>query len=84
MHRFTLKGGVAEKITCPLLIVHGRDDRQVPVDQAHKTYEAAVNSPSRKLVVLGPEDGGVEHCSVDNLPLATDLMADWILDTVRS
>jgi dienelactone hydrolase len=83
MHRFTLKG-VAGKITCPLLIVHGRDDRQVPFDQAHKTYEAAVNSSNRKLVVLGPEDGGVEHCSVDNLPLATDLMADWILDTMRS
>jgi dienelactone hydrolase len=83
MHRFTLKG-VAEKITCPILIIHGRDDRQVPVEQAHKAYDAAVNSSNRKLIVLGPEDGGVEHCSVDNLPLVIDLIADWIIDTVEA
>jgi fermentation-respiration switch protein FrsA (DUF1100 family) len=82
MHRITLKGA-AEKITCPVLIIHGRDDRQVPVEQAHKAYDAAVNSSNRKLIVLGPKDGRVEHCSVDNLPLVIDLIADWMVDTME-
>ena len=31
---------VADKITCPLLIVHGENDRQMPLWHAEKTYEA--------------------------------------------
>jgi len=81
MRRFTLKD-VASRITCPLLIVHGGHDRQIPVDHGQKTYDAAHNSRARKLVVLGPEDGGVEHCSIDNFPLVRDLAADWISDTL--
>ena len=81
MRKLTLKD-VAQHITCPLLIVHGGRDRQIPVDHAQKTYDAACNSRARKLVVLQPEDGGVEHCSVDNFPLVRDLAADWITDTL--
>ncbi len=81
MRKLTLKD-VAQHITCPLLIVHGGRDRQIPVDQGQKTYDAARNSRARKLVVLQPEDGGVEHCSVDNFPLVRDLAADWIADTL--
>jgi len=55
---------------------------QIPVDHGQKTYDAACNSRARKLVVLGPEDGGVEHCSIDNFPLVRDLAADWIADTL--
>ena len=43
---------------------------------------ALATNPVRKLVVLGPEDGGVEHCSIDNFPLVRDLAADWIADTL--
>ena len=81
MRRLTLRD-VADRITCPLLIVHGGQDRQIPVDHGQKTYDAARNSRARKLVVLGPEDGGVEHCSIDNFPLVRDLAADWIADTL--
>jgi dienelactone hydrolase len=81
MRRLTLKD-VARQITCPLLIVHGGADRQIPIDHGEKTYDAACNSRARKLVVLGPEDGGVEHCSIDNFPLVRDLAADWIADTL--
>jgi len=80
MRRLTLRD-VADRITCPLLVVHGGQDRQIPVDHGQKTYDAARNSRARKLVVLGPEDGGVEHCSIDNFPLVRDLVADWIADT---
>ena len=72
--------GVAEKITCPLLIVHGENDRQVPLWHAEKTYERAVNSPGRKLVVCRLADGGAEHCGADNGPLVVDIMADWVAE----
>jgi fermentation-respiration switch protein FrsA (DUF1100 family) len=72
--------GVAEKITCPLLVVHGENDRQVPVRQAQKTIEAAVNSPNRKLKVFTFDEGGAEHCQADNNSMAVDCMGDWVAE----
>jgi dienelactone hydrolase len=74
--QFTLEE-VAGKITCPLLVVHGENDRQVPLWHAEKTIEATVNSPIRKLKVLTLAEGGAEHCQVDNAAMAVDYMADW-------
>jgi len=70
--------GVADKITCPLLIVHGENDRQTPLWHAEKLFAAAVNSPNRKLKVFTSAEGGVEHCQKDNQTLATDYMTDWV------
>ena len=78
---FTLDG-VAENITCPLFIVHGANDRQVPLWTAEKTYEAAVNSPNRKLKVFSIAEGGSEHCSVDNWPISHDVVADWVAEVL--
>jgi len=74
--------GVAEKITCPLLVVHGENDRQVPLWHAEKTIEAAVNSPGRKLKVFTFAEGGAEHCQVDNVKMVVDYAADWIAETL--
>jgi dienelactone hydrolase len=75
--RITLRG-IAEKITCPLLIVHGQNDRQVPVAHALEVYQEAVNSPDRELKVFTSEDGGSEHVNFDNPGLAVDYLADWL------
>ncbi|MBW2369621.1 MAG: alpha/beta hydrolase, partial [Deltaproteobacteria bacterium] len=48
--------GVAEKITCPLLVVHGENDRFSDVGQAEKTISAAINSPNKELKIFTPED----------------------------
>lgn len=72
--------GVADKITCPLFIVHGENDRQVPLWHAEKTFEAAVNSPGRKLRVFTFAEGGAEHCQADNRSMAVDAMADWVAE----
>jgi dienelactone hydrolase len=72
--------GVADKITCPLLVIHGENDRQVPLWRAEKTIEAAVNSPNRKLKVFTLAEGGAEHCQADNSAMAVDYMADWIAE----
>lgn len=75
--QFTLDG-VAEKLTCPLLVVHGADDRQVPVEHARRTVDQAQNAPRRDLVVFEPGDWGDQHCQVDDPTLAIDLIADWL------
>lgn len=79
IERMTLDG-VADKIECPLLVVHGENDRQVPGDQAQRTVDAAVNSSRRDLRVFTVEEGGAEHVNGDNFSLAIDYIADWFAD----
>ena len=73
--KMTLQG-IVEKITCPLLVAHGENDRQVPLWMATKTYEEAINSPNRKLKIFTLEEGGAEHCQIDNRQLIGDVMSD--------
>ena len=65
-------------IRCPILVVHGENDRQIPLKLAEKTIEGAINSPLAELKVFRTEDGGVEHCQVDNCNLAIEYMSDWV------
>jgi fermentation-respiration switch protein FrsA (DUF1100 family) len=73
---------VAEKITCPLLVVHGENDRQIPLWHAEKTIAAAVNSPNRRLKLFSLAEGGAEHCQVDNGSMAVDYIADWVAEVL--
>jgi dienelactone hydrolase len=73
--------GVVEQITVPFLIAHGANDRQIPVDYAHRSYEQAVNSPKRELRVFTPEEGATEHIGLDHLPHVSVFIADWVADT---
>jgi len=73
--------GVAGKIRCPVLITHGAADRVVPVEAAHKLY-AALATPKKTLKIFAPEEGGAEHCQVDDRPLGIAYIADWIAATV--
>lgn len=75
--------GVAQHITCPLLITHGVNDRQVPVAEAREVFEAAVNSPKRTLKIFTDVEGGVEHVNFDNPGVAVDFMADWIEEVMK-
>lgn len=78
--KFSL-AGVAEQITCPFLIVHGEADKVVPVNSAHKLYEA-VGSKRKTLRVLTAEDGGTYHAQADNRQVGVDFIADWIAANV--
>jgi dienelactone hydrolase len=73
--------GVVEEITCPFLITHGENDRQIDVKYAHQSYEQAVNSPKRELRVFTAEEGATEHVGLDHLPHVGAFTADWIEDT---
>jgi pimeloyl-ACP methyl ester carboxylesterase len=74
--RMTLDG-IIGKVECPLLVLHGVNDRQVVARVAERTYEGAINSRRRELKVFTPQTGAVEHCNADNLMLVVDYMADW-------
>jgi len=68
---------VAGKIACPVLVTHGANDRVVPVEAAHKLY-AALTTKKKTLKIFTAEEGGAEHCQVDNRPLGISYIADWI------
>jgi dienelactone hydrolase len=69
--------GVAAKIECPLLVVHGENDRIVPLDSAHKLYDAA-GSTRKHLKIFTAAEGAAEHCQVDNRPIGVNYIADWL------
>ncbi|WP_430336171.1 alpha/beta hydrolase family protein [Rhodococcus sp. ACT016] len=80
--KITLRG-IMDRVTVPFLVVHGEHDRQISVDYAHALYDDLVNSPKRELKIFTDREGGVEHCSVDNMSVVTDYICDWIDETVR-
>jgi pimeloyl-ACP methyl ester carboxylesterase len=73
--------GVVDKITVPFLIVHGENDRQIPLEYAYRSYEQAVNAPSRDLRIFTRQEGGAEHIGIDHLPHVGAFIADWVTDT---
>jgi dienelactone hydrolase len=73
--------GVVEQITCPFLITHGENDRQIPVAYAHRSYDQAVHSPKRQLRIFTPDEGATEHIGLDHLPHVGAFTADWVEDT---
>ena len=75
--KFTLEG-IAHQIDCPILILHGENDRIVPLEEAKKLYER-VGSSNKHLKIFTAEEGGAEHCQVDNRQLGVDYIGDWLL-----
>jgi dienelactone hydrolase len=74
---------VIGEMTCPLLVVHGESDRQVPVAQARRTHAMATSSPRRDLLVFPKGSWGEEHCQVDDPRLAIDAVSDWLQEVLR-
>ncbi len=73
--------GVVERITVPFLVAHGANDRQIPLEMAHRSFDQAVNSPKRELRVFTAEEGATEHIGLDHLPHVSTFIADWVADT---
>lgn len=71
--------GVAEKIRMPIIIVNGEDDAIAPIDLAHRLFEA-IGSDDKEIKVFRTETGGSQHCLIDNLPLASNFVANWWMD----
>lgn len=73
--------GVAERIECPTLIVHGENDTIVPAHWAEKLY-AAVGAKRKHLKIFTVADSGSEHCHGDNRIVGSNYIADWVMDNV--
>ena len=71
--------GVAQQIKCPVLVAHGEDDQQIPLSDALQLFEA-VGSEDKTLRVFTGEEGGAQHCHLDNLSVAAPVIFDWIAD----
>jgi dienelactone hydrolase len=76
--------GVIEKLECPFLIVHGENDRQTPLADAKRVFDAATRCKDKTLRVFTLGEGAAEHCQIDNMPLAVDAIADWVARRLSS
>jgi dipeptidyl aminopeptidase/acylaminoacyl peptidase len=76
---FTLEG-LLQNIRCPVLITHGSGDRMVPAAAAHRTYDELVNVKDKTLRVYDIDEGGAEHCNMDNWSQVIPYQADWLMD----
>ena len=81
--RMTLEG-VAELIECPLLVIHGESDRQIPLAHAHKLIAAATRAPIKELKLFDKASGGAEHCQADNSLLGIEFFADWAAEIFKT
>ncbi|HLH88766.1 MAG TPA: alpha/beta fold hydrolase [Xanthobacteraceae bacterium] len=75
--KFSLEG-IAQQIECPVLILHGENDRIVPLSEARILYEK-VGARNKTLRIFTADEGGAEHCQVDNRQLGIDYVGDWLL-----
>lgn len=75
--------GVAEKIACPFLLLHGEGDSQIPLATAQRCFDA-VGSSRKTFKVFTREEGGYHHCQVDNTSIAIAYMWDWLEDVLRA
>jgi alpha-beta hydrolase superfamily lysophospholipase len=73
--------GVAQRIKCPFLLVHGEGDAQIPLALAQRCYEA-VGSATKELKIFTRAEGGYHHCQSDNLSIGTAYMWDWAAETL--
>ncbi len=69
--------GVVQKLRCPLLILHGEGDEQVPLALAQTCFEKA-GSKDKTLKVFTREEGGYHHCQIDNVSVGVAYMWDWL------
>jgi dienelactone hydrolase len=69
--------GVLDRIRCPLLVVHGENDRQVALWHAEKIVAEAVNSVEAELRVFCLREGAAEHCGIDVMSMQAEYVFDW-------
>jgi alpha-beta hydrolase superfamily lysophospholipase len=78
LEAFRLKG-VAERITCDILIVHGEADRQTPVIEAEELF-SEISSKHKELRIYDDAEGGSAHVQLDRPEPALSLICDWFSD----
>lgn len=79
MQEFSLEGAL-ESVRCPLLIVHGARDGQVPVEQVAQVAAGASRAARVDTLIFGEEGFGDMHINLDNIALGRESIADWLFE----
>jgi fermentation-respiration switch protein FrsA (DUF1100 family) len=66
-----------------LLVVHGSEDRQTPVEGAERLYREA-GSKNKEIWIRTPAEGGAAHVSLDRPEPDGSLICDWISDRLHA
>jgi len=74
LDKMTLEG-IAEKITCPLLIIHNEQDPLYSVEGVKRTYKEA--SSIDKTIKIYP---GIDHCATFDATEVHRYLVDWFAD----
>jgi pimeloyl-ACP methyl ester carboxylesterase len=74
--------GVAEKVQCPFLLLHGEEDAQVSMADAQALFDS-IGSLDKTFRVFSAKEGGAQHCQRDYLTLAVDTMCDWLEEKLK-
>lgn len=74
--------GVAQKVKCPFLLMHGAADAQVSMAEAQKLF-GTIGSKDKTFRVFTEEEGGAQHCQRDYLTRAVDVIADWLDEKLK-
>ena len=74
--------GVAQKVKCPFMLLHGAADAQVSMAEAQKLFDA-IGSKDKTFRVFTEEEGGAQHCQRDYLTRAVDVIADWLDEKLK-
>jgi len=68
---------IGDRITCPILVVHGAEDQQIFVEDGERMF-ATIASKDKTLKFFDATEGGAAHCQFDNHFPALLCVADWI------
>jgi len=68
----------ADKIRCPLLIVHGTVDEWGTAQAENLFNFAKDNGVNVRLKWFTPEETGAAHCQCDNPTLGMEYICDWL------
>jgi dienelactone hydrolase len=74
--------GIAQKVHCPFLLMHGAEDAQVSTAEAQKLFDA-IGAKDKTFRVFTAEEGGAQHCQRDYLTRAIDVVADWLDENLK-
>lgn len=68
--------GVAKRIACPTLVVHGEDDQQVSLADAQALFDE-IGAEDKTLRIHTNDRPGAQHCQIDSPSPAFQEIADW-------
>lgn len=66
-------------VRCPLYVLHGAKDSLIPLEQAHRTIDCAVNAEVTPVIL---PDG--DHCGHNHYHIVRPAIADWVARTLEA